>query len=390
MIALLFWVTAALIFWSLAGYGLTWIVLARLMPRAGGGAEEEAGPLSATVLIAARNEEADIGGKIRSVLDQHTGAHAVKVLVVSDGSEDATLARAAEAAAGDPRVTLLELPSHQGKAAALNAGLAQIPPEEVVIFSDANSRLAPGAIAALLAPFAGSEVGGTIGQLSIPPGEGLMARAERLFWRYDNALKRAEDLIAGVVSAQGTFYAVRRHLIPEVPAAMADDLVTSLAVVDQGYRLAYAPGAIASEPVTAKTGAEFGRRLRSTERGWRGLMRYRHLMAPGRTGLYAVQLFSHKALRRLVAFLLPLLLLYNLMLLGQGWLYWLTLLAQLAVYGLAAAALLSPRARALPGASVAVFFTLGHAAMAWAILRYCAGVESAKWTPVRDANEGAG
>lgn len=95
---LLFWTCLGLILFSLVGYGLLWIGLARLVR------DRPTHPpvtQSATVLIAARNEARDIGAKIRSLRAQRRGAHRVRVLVVSDGSEDATLAEAEAAAAGD-------------------------------------------------------------------------------------------------------------------------------------------------------------------------------------------------------------------------------------------------------------------------------------------------
>jgi cellulose synthase/poly-beta-1,6-N-acetylglucosamine synthase-like glycosyltransferase len=380
MMDLLFWAALGLTLFSLFGYGLLWMGLARLLPAR---PRFEPAPQDAVMLIAARNEAADIGAKIRSVLEQDTGAHRVSVLVVSDGSTDGTEAAALAAAAGDPRVRVLQLDSHGGKAAAMNRGLAEIAPEQVVIFSDANSLLRPGALARLLAPFGDPGVGGSVGQLAIPATGGLMAAAERLFWRYDNALKRAEDRVGGVVSAQGTLYAVRRALVPVVPGDMADDFAISVAVVDQGRRLAYAPGAEALETVTSDPRAEAGRRLRSTERGWRGLMHYRRLMNPARSGLYAVQLVCHKLLRRLVAFALPVLLVASVLTAGEGPVQVVVLAGQLLVYGLAAAALLWRPARRLPGASAAVLFTVGHLTIAYAILRYWAGVRTTKWAPVR-------
>ncbi|WP_197097522.1 glycosyltransferase [Pelagovum pacificum] len=378
MIAL-FWITFAAIVYSLAGYGLIWIALAAVWPRRATHPER---PFAATMLIAARNEAADIGAKVRSVLDQETGAHDLQVLIVSDGSDDGTEDAALVAAAGDPRVEVLSTGGHVGKAGALNIGLGRIPPDRIVIFSDANSTLVPGAVRALLRPFADPGVGGAIGQLDIPDRGGLLDRAERLFWRYDNALKIAEDRIGGTVSAQGTLYAVRRALVRPVPADMADDLVTSLGAVDSGYRLAFAPGAVAREAVSSGAKQEMGRRIRSTERGWRGLMQFARLMNPARTGLYAWQLVSHKFARRMVAFLLPVLLILSTLLANSGPIYAAILIAQLCVYGVA---LLSATTSVrLPGASVATLFTLGHLAIAIAILRWSVGVRSTKWSPVRE------
>ncbi|MEM1398422.1 MAG: glycosyltransferase [Pseudomonadota bacterium] len=377
----LFWVLAGLIVYSLAGYGLLWIGLARLFGR-NPELEGQSPGLNATVLIAARNEEAAIIDKLTSILDQEQGPHKVDVLVVSDGSQDATLERAQSVAS--PRVRAFQTAEHGGKAAALTEGLAQID-SDIVIFSDANSILSPGALKALLQPFADPTIGGTLGQPTPSKRRnGWIAKAERLYWHYDGALKQAESQLGGAVSAQGTLYAMRRALVPKVVLpAVTDDFYISVQAVDRGHRLAYVPEAIAVEDVTDRAGEEFMRRVRSTERGWRSMMVMGRLFNPVRHGLYAIQLTSHKALRRLVAFLLPALLLVNLAIIGQGPIFLTLALLQLCFYGLAVACLLWPSLRRVPGASLASFFTMGHAAMALGILRASFGVKSVRWVPVR-------
>lgn len=387
MLGPLYWLLLGLIVYSLFGYGLIWMALAALFGQRRSATTVEVSGLHATMLIAARNEAAAIRAKLQTVLAQDCGPHKVDILVVSDGSDDNTLAEALILA--DPRVQAFQTEGHVGKAAALNAGLARIGTPDVVIFSDANSLLAKDALRYLLAPFSAPRVGGVCGRPEpIWRKGGWLARVERLFWAYDSGLKRAESALGGAVSAQGTLYAIRRDLLPEqVPAAMADDFYISVQVPAQGKRLVFEPRAIAREEVTVRVGDEFMRRVRSTERGWRALMQMARLMNPGQSGLYAVQLASHKALRRLVAFLLPLFLLVNLALAGQNWFYAISLALQLACYLFALAAIISPRVRALPGGGLAAFFVLGHVAMAFGILRAAFGVKSARWSPVREVAE---
>ncbi|KIC10753.1 hypothetical protein RA19_10185 [Leisingera sp. ANG-M1] len=380
---LLFWICAGLILFSLAGYGLLWCLLAAVAGRRAPLPPEQ--PVRATVLIAARNEEAAIRAKLETILAQDCGPHWVDVLVVSDGSEDATLEQALSL--NSPRIRAFQTPEHGGKAQALTAGLARIE-ADTVIFSDANSMLAPGALRYLLAPFAVEDTGGVCGRLQPQQRKGRggwLARAERMFWAYDSGLKAAENRLGGAVSAQGTLYAMRRQLVPDrVPGDVADDFYISVQAPAHHCRLVFEPRAVAQEAVTSRTGDEFMRRVRSTERGWRGLMRMRQLMNPGRHGLYALQLLCHKGLRRLVAFLLPVLLLLSLAAAAeQGGIYTAVLLAQVLVYSIGAGSLLlAPLAR-LPGSGLCRFFVIGHAAMGIGILRAMAGVRSVRWSPAR-------
>jgi cellulose synthase/poly-beta-1,6-N-acetylglucosamine synthase-like glycosyltransferase len=377
-----FWIILALIAFSLFGYGLLWIVLARVAGRAPYREAPEVA-LGVTVLIAARNEEAVIGRKLESILAQDVAPHELDVMVISDGSEDRTIEEAQ--ALRSPRVRCFALPRHDGKAAALNYGLAGID-ADVVVFSDANSILKPGSLNALLAPFADPETGGTCGRPKPKlVRDGWIGRAEQLFWNHDNMLKEAETRLGGAVSAQGTLYAVRRHLLPTVvPPDMADDFYVSVQVPSSRKRLVFVPEAVATEIVTARVNDEFFRRVRSTERGWRGVLRMRRLLNPFAYGLYAVQLFCHKVLRRLTAFLLPALFLVTLALVRRGPVYELAAAAQVLFYGLAISAIVLPAARSLPGATAAAFFVLGHAAMALGILRASAGRRSVRWSPARE------
>ncbi|WP_264212633.1 glycosyltransferase [Leisingera thetidis] len=380
---LLFWICAGLVAFSLAGYGVLWCAIAAVAGCRVQLPPEQ--PVRATVLIAARNEEAAIRAKLETILKQDCGPHRVDVLVVSDGSEDATLAQALSL--NSPRIRAFQTAEHGGKAQALTAGLARIE-ADVVIFSDANSMLAPGALRHLLAPFARPDTGGVCGRLlpqRCKSRGGWLARAERLFWTYDSLLKAAENRLGGAVSAQGTLYAMRRQLVPErVPGDVADDFYISVQAPARHRRLVFEPRAVAQEQVSSHTGDEFMRRVRSTERGWRALMRMRRLMNPGRHGIYALQLLFHKGLRRMVAFLLPLLLLLSLAAAAEsGGIYTVGLLAQLLVYGLGAGPLLWPALGRLPGTGPARFFVMGHAAMGFGILRAMAGVHSVRWAPAR-------
>jgi cellulose synthase/poly-beta-1,6-N-acetylglucosamine synthase-like glycosyltransferase len=271
-----------------------------------------------------------------------------------------------------------------GKLEAMNWALSRLT-GEIVVFSDANAILAPGSLTALMRHFADPEIGGVCGQISVAKSStGGIGKSESLFWRYDQALKHAESSLGGTVSAQGSIYAVRRELTAPIAPGCADDFVMSVRVVRAGYRLAFEPDATTEEHVTDKLGRELGRRVRSTEMGWRGLMENRSLLNPFRYGLYAWQLISHKFLRRLVPVFLILAFLANLFLLDDGWFYRATFVAQALLYGTAALAALIPPLRGLPGVGMATFFVGANLAMLMGILNYMRGRRISKWTPIRE------
>ncbi len=106
------------------------------------------------VIIPAFNREAYIGTAVRSVLRE---AHAVDldVVVVDDGSTDATAERALEAAAGSPHLRLVRQPN-AGVNAARSAGLTALSPDtDYLTFLDSDDLWPAGRLAADLKVLAG-------------------------------------------------------------------------------------------------------------------------------------------------------------------------------------------------------------------------------------------
>ena len=375
---ILLWIIAGLIAYTFLGYGLLVGILAKLFGRkpAGNGPV----PLDATLLIAAHNEEKHIARKIQNALSVDRSPVALRIVIACDGCADATAAIARSFA--DSGVKVVESIGHVGKIGILNLAMGEIA-GDVVIFSDANSEIGKKSLVKLLAHFSDPEVGGVCGAIGVPArGRGWLGLGEAMHWKFDHALKYWESQVTSAVSAQGSLYAVRRNLISEIPPAVADDLYVSLGVVARGFRLAFEPDATVVEGVTGSAKAEFGRRVRSTERGWRGLMMMSTLLNPFKFGFYSIQLFSHKVLRRLVPFLAVLFFLVSLAVAGAGPFYMALAAAQIA--GLLAAGLAWLLQAHLPGwALIPVFIIAGNLAMALGVINVMIGKRSDRWTPAR-------
>jgi glycosyltransferase involved in cell wall biosynthesis len=292
----LFGLAAALIVYTYLLFPCLVLLRARLWPRPHGSA-----PIApaVSVVMAAHNEARSIGAKLDNLLGLDYPPDRVHVVVATDGCDDGTDAIAR--ARGDRRVRVVTL-GRVGKAAALNAGVSAAT-GEILVFTDANSMFAPEAMRALVAPFADPHVGGVAGdQRYVADGaEAAVATGERRYWDLDRAIKRAESRGGNAISATGAIYAVRRELFRPVPPGVTDDFATSTAVIAQGRRLVFAPDAVAFEPVAPSGGDEFERKVRVMTRGLNGVVARRELLDPRRHGFYALQLLSHKVLRRLMA-----------------------------------------------------------------------------------------
>lgn len=371
----LFWLAASVVAWTYVVFPAVVLLRARLRPQ-----PVRVGSVTPrlSVVIAAHNEAAVIEAKLRSTLETDYPADRLQIIVASDGSTDGT-ADAARAIGGG--VLVLDLP-RCGKAAALNAAL-DCATGEIVVFTDANSILDRGALRALVAPFADPAVGGVAGDQRYIDGPPGAATGERQYWNLDRALKRAESAAGSVISATGALYAVRRSLVEPVPPGVTDDFVTSTRVVAKHYRLVFEPDAVAIEPVASTEREEFGRKVRIMTRGLRGVFVMRELLDPRRHGFYAVQLFSHKVLRRLVAIPVVVLAIVSPTLWRHGRTYRVAAAAQAGAWAAAGIGLAAPngtigRARIF---ALARFFALANAAALAATWNLVRGRRIDRWDP---------
>jgi cellulose synthase/poly-beta-1,6-N-acetylglucosamine synthase-like glycosyltransferase len=340
---------------------------------------------SVTMVLAAYNEAASIAPKLENVLSLDYPSERMNVVVASDGSSDGTdqIVRQYEG----PRVRLLSL--HRcGKAVALNAAAAAAD-GEILVFSDANSMYAPNALRELVRPFADPIVGGVAGdqRYLADGGTDAIAAGERKYWDLDRMLKAAESRAGNVISATGAIYAVRRSLFRSLPDGVTDDFFTSTGVVAQGYRLVFAPDAIAFEPVASTGEIEFGRKVRVMTRGLRGVLLRRALLDPRRHKFYAVQLLTHKLLRRTMVVPLAVAAITSPLLWRRRRIYRVATVAQASLYGLGGVGIVFSRrplgrrkAFMLPA-----FFCFVNAAATRAIWNIVLGRRIDRWEPQRQA-----
>lgn len=308
----------------------------------------------------------------------------MEVIVASDGSTDATVAQIEALATGDTRVRWLALP-RVGKIAALDAAVNEAA-GEILVFTDANTIFALDAIARLVQPFADEEVGGVAGdQRYLHEGEGA---GERTFWSIDRMIKQAESAAGSTISATGAIYAIRRELYARVPPGVTDDFAISTGVVAAGRRLVFAPDAVAWEPVARTGGREYARKVRIITQGLEGVRQRATLLDPRRTGFYAIQLLTHKLLRRLGVVPLLAIAASTPFLVGRGWLYRLALAGQAIVYGLGIVGIAARgRAARIPLLDIPAFFCLVNIAALNALWNAVRGRRIERWDTDREADE---
>jgi cellulose synthase/poly-beta-1,6-N-acetylglucosamine synthase-like glycosyltransferase len=340
VLAALFWISAGLIFYTHLGYPLVLrgLVALRRRPTLRPGTWAELPRVS--LIVAAFDEEQVIAAKVANALALDYPRERLELIVASDGSSDATVERAREAGAD----LVLDLP-RGGKVAAQNAA-AERAAGEILAFSDANSSWAPDALRHLIEPFADPRVGYVCGQVRfLDPGGGNL---EGAYWRYEMAVRELESGLAGVTAGNGAVYAARAEDYIALPPAGSHDLSLPFLLAKRGSRSLYVPWARAEEKMVPTLEGELARKRRMMVGLWDIVVGEGMYRPGGYPPLYALEIASHRLLRYATPFLHLLALAANAALVGRGWVYAVTLAAQLAVL---AAALL---ARVLPLAPLRV------------------------------------
>jgi cellulose synthase/poly-beta-1,6-N-acetylglucosamine synthase-like glycosyltransferase len=359
IVAVVFWVSVALLVYTHVGYPLVLWALARSRRDRPEPASE--GPLPRVSLIVAAHDEEDvIDRKVRDALAQDYPRERLEVVVASDGSTDRTV-EAARAAGADQ---VLDLP-RGGKVAALNAAVEKSS-GEVLAFSDANSFWRPDALRRLVARLGESRVGYVCGQVRFD-GAGA-ANEEGLYWRYEMAVREWESRLAGVTAGNGAINAVRRDAYIFLEPTRGQDISLPYELTKRGWRSVYAPEALARERLAATIGGEFGRKRRMMAGAWSTMLRHGLLSPRGYGPLYAFEIASHRLLRYASPFLHVVALGTNVALAGQGTIYVLTLAAQVALLAAAAVGALWPL-RPFRIAHYYVAMTASSAAGLWDYLR---------------------
>jgi cellulose synthase/poly-beta-1,6-N-acetylglucosamine synthase-like glycosyltransferase/peptidoglycan/xylan/chitin deacetylase (PgdA/CDA1 family)/spore germination protein YaaH len=212
---------------------------------------------SVAVLVPAYNEEKVIERTVRAVLDSNYPSF--RVILIDDGSNDNTLEVArrafiAEEASG--RVVILTKPN-SGKAEALNFGLLYVA-DEIFVGIDADTVIAPNAIARLVPHFLNRKVGAVAGNAKVGNRINLWTRWQALeYITSQNFERRALNTLGAVSVVPGAIGAWR---VSAVRAAggyhtdtVAEDADLTMALLRRGYRVEYEDSALAytEAPVNA-------------------------------------------------------------------------------------------------------------------------------------------
>ncbi len=376
--AVVFFLSFVTLGYSFLGYPLLMALLAWLRPRPW--ARDESIEPRVSVLVCAHNEEGTIGARIENLLSQDYPLEKLQILVGSDGSTDST--ESIIRSYVGPNVTAICRARQRGKSLLLNE-LAAVASGEILVFTDANTRFDSHAIRRLVRHFADPAIGYVSGYQGYSDTGSSVGRAESLYTRYENRLAAWESVVSSRVGADGAIFALRKELFCQLAADDINDLVLPLAAVLEGYRGVHDTEARAWETTTGDFGAEFWRRVRIANRGWRAVWRMRAALDPRRTGMFALQLASHRLLRWLGAYFAVVMFIANTALLAGPPVWWVPWVGQGVFYLAAGLAAVLPPLRRLAPFRLPYYVCLMYLGAAVGVATAMCGVRVATWRPVR-------
>jgi cellulose synthase/poly-beta-1,6-N-acetylglucosamine synthase-like glycosyltransferase/peptidoglycan/xylan/chitin deacetylase (PgdA/CDA1 family) len=200
------------------------------------------GPVS--VIVPAYNEAANIAATVRSLLASDYPQ--VEVIVVDDGSTDGTadIVRRLRL----PGVHVIRQPN-AGKPAALNTGIAHAR-GDILVLVDGDTVFAPDAVGMLVQPLHAQDVGAVSGNTKVANRHGLLGRWQHLEYVIGfNLDRRMFDVARCMPTVPGAIGAFRRAAIVDVGGVsaqtLAEDTDFTMALIRAGWRVVYAPDAIA-------------------------------------------------------------------------------------------------------------------------------------------------
>ena len=209
-----------------------------------------------TVLIPAHNEEKVIGRTLDAMLALEYPPECLTVLVINDGSSDATGQIVEDYARRDPRVKLFTIPPGEGgrgKSRALNLALRQVQTEVVAIY-DADNTPDRKSLRYLVSHLVIEQgLGAVLGKFrTVNKNVNLLTRFINIeTLSFQSMLQAGRWQMHNIATLPGTNFVMWTDLIRTLGGwdelALTEDSELSIRIIEQGYKIKFVPYAITYE-----------------------------------------------------------------------------------------------------------------------------------------------
>lgn len=327
-----FWFCLLLVFYTYLGYGIVLFILVKIKKVFVKNRSFDPNYQPAvTLVVPAFNEESFIMEKVKNSLELDYPKDKLRILFVTDGSNDNTYQILKEATG----VEVSHKDRRAGKAAAENRAMTLID-TPIVVFCDANTYLNKDCIKNLVRHYDDPKVGAVSGEKRVlsSGADTASAAGEGLYWKYESALKKWDSELYTIVGAAGELISFRSELVQDLEEdTILDDFMQTMRICQKGYRVVYEPESYAAETASDNVTEELKRKVRIAAGGWQSMSRLWKILIPIPQPLLSFQYISHRVLRwSISAFVLPLIFILNIFLFAQSWMYEYLLYAQVVFY----------------------------------------------------------
>ena len=307
-------ISAAAVFYTWVGYPLALWVFARFLRETSD--NSRAAPPSVSIIIAVHNEAAQIATKLDDCLALDYDRSLFEILVVSDGSTDATEHIVELYAETNPRIRLLRTQGRAGKSQAQNLAVCNAT-GKILLFSDAGARLRPDCLGHMVSGFAETRVGMVVPVIYFGQHASSVSQGQGAYWRFESWLRQLKSGLGILATASGAAFAMRRELFHAIDPHYGDDCVVPLDVCLEGFRIAQEPRAQVYDDMPYTIAGELRTRVRMTARSCAGTLSRWRVLNPAVFPAIAWGLISHKFLRWMTPFFLFAAFVANALLIGR-------------------------------------------------------------------------
>ena len=170
-----------------------------------------------SVIVAVKNEEANITATIEHCLNARYPEDLVEVLVIDDGSNDKTWEVLQDCEKKFERLRCFKFEENRGKRHAMALGTRKAK-GKILIFIDSDSNVEPEGFYRIVQPFADKRVGAVAGHTDVIPGQTtFISKMETVrYFVAQRVIKASEGVFNAVTCCPGPFSAYRRDAVMNV------------------------------------------------------------------------------------------------------------------------------------------------------------------------------
>lgn len=231
------------------------------------------------IVVPTLNEEKTVVSTIRSLLSLSYPADKLELIVVDDGSTDGTLS-AIEQFRSDARIRIFSK-ENGGKHTAMNYALERTN-AELIGCLDADSSVAPGALAAAVPVFGNPLIAAVTPGIHVRTPENFLQHLQHVEYRLSIFNRFIFAALGSAFITPGPFSIFRTSVVRELGGwrhgHSTEDMEMALRMQEHGYHIANQPSAVVYTATPRSLGHLFRQRVRWTYGFLRNARDYRHML----------------------------------------------------------------------------------------------------------------